>query len=154
MFKTVCGQTSEIYGKVKATQTKEPLPFALISLKLDTATIATTSADIDGNYRLIIKNAGTYTLVAQTIETKEIKILKVEADAKKELDLYIPVPCQGPYSSPVKCPDGLHTDNIIPIVYGLPDKKMCRQEAKGKIALGGCMPSCEKYYCKTHKKSF
>ena len=154
LLDSISGQTSEIYGKVKTTQTKEVLPFALISLKQDTATIATTSVDLDGNYKLTIKNAGTYTLITQTLDAKDIKLLTIEANEKKEIDLFIPVPCQGPYSSPVKCPDGLHTDNIVPMVYGLATKKMFRQAAKGKIVLGGCFPSCEKYYCKTHKKAF
>ena len=154
LLDSIFAQTSEIYGKVKTTETKEVLPFAFILLKQDTTTIATTSADLDGNYKLTIKYSGTYTLIAQTIDAKDIKLLKIETNAKKEIDLFIPVPCQDPYSSPVKCPDGLHTDNIVIMVYGLPTKKMFRQEAKGKIVLGGCIPSCEKYYCKTHKKAF
>jgi hypothetical protein len=154
LFQTICGQSSEIFGKVKTAKTHEILPGASIILKQDSITVATAVADIDGKYKIHIENSGTYTIVAYFVPDKEIKIIKVLDDANKELDLYISSKCDYPYTSPVKCPDGMHTDHIIPIVYGLPNKKLIRQAKRGKVALGGCMGGCEKYYCKTHKKSF
>jgi hypothetical protein len=37
------------------------------------------------------------------------------------------------------CPVCLHSNEIIPIVYGLPSKKMIRESRRGKYQLGGCI---------------
>jgi hypothetical protein len=46
-----------------------------------------------------------------------------------------------------------HTDNIIPIVYGEPDKKTMEKASQGKVHLGGCVVSedAPKFYCTIHK---
>jgi hypothetical protein len=56
----------------------------------------------------------------------------------------------------ITCPKGGHTDNIIPIEYGMPTREAAEEEKEGKIMLGGC---CEEddspqHYCKTHKIKF
>ncbi len=154
LFHNIYGQNSEIHGKVMQLQTKEILPGATVSILLDTMKISTAFVDIDGNYKIRINTPGTYTLVASYVHFQEKKILQVQANATKEIDLYISIPCNNSYSQPIKCPLGEHTDGVVPIIYGLPSKKMLRKEAKGKISLGGCIESCQKYYCKTHKNAF
>jgi N-acetyl-gamma-glutamylphosphate reductase len=56
------------------------------------------------------------------------------------LDSFYPNPCidsNGIYSSK-------HTDQIVPIVYGLPSKTTIRQHRNGKISLAGCFAGCPK----------
>ena len=52
------------------------------------------------------------------------------------------------------CPIGNHTNNIIPIVYGLPTPKTMAKAKKGLVHLGGCVLSnCDPhYYCTVHNK--
>jgi hypothetical protein len=72
----------------------------------------------------------------------------------KKLTATYPGPCQFIYSKGYKpkCPFG-HSDNIIPIVYGMPGKKLMEKSQHGKIYLGGCLISdCDpRYYCRLHK---
>jgi hypothetical protein len=52
------------------------------------------------------------------------------------------------------CPIGNHKDNLIPYLWGLPNKKGLKLAKKGKIILMGCIGSGEggqMYYCKLHK---
>jgi hypothetical protein len=63
----------------------------------------------------------------------------------------------GPCSESLKtCPNGNHSDNLIPIVYGLPGKKSRRKSENGKIKLDGCIVTgCDpKWYCKQHDLEF
>ena len=47
------------------------------------------------------------------------------------------------------------TDEVVPIVYGAPTKKMIRKEKKGKAFLGGEKTGCDPvYYCKKDKARF
>lgn len=72
-----------------------------------------------------------------------------------ELNIMLDGTCLYDYpadSTPI-CPEN-HTDNIIPIVYGLVART---NGSKNKeIHLGGCIVSdCDpKYYCKAHQKTF
>ena len=37
-----------------------------------------------------------------------------------------------------RCPRS-HSDEVLPIVYGLPGPEMVEESAAGRVALGGCM---------------
>ncbi len=54
------------------------------------------------------------------------------------------------------CPFENHTNQIVPVVYGLPGAKLRRKADKGKVKLGGCLISgCDpQWYCKIHDKTF
>jgi len=54
------------------------------------------------------------------------------------------------------CPVDAKSKNVIPIVYGLPNRRTMRKMKKGKIKLGGCeVTGCEPYwFCKEHNKEF
>jgi len=54
------------------------------------------------------------------------------------------------------CPVGLHTNYLIPVMYGLPKKSTMRKAEKGKVFLAGCIvfDVYSKYYCRKHQFSF
>ena len=56
------------------------------------------------------------------------------------------------------CPDGSHTDNVVPIIYGLiiPDKELMIKVQKNEVELAGCMVTdCDpNWFCKTHDRRF
>ena len=53
------------------------------------------------------------------------------------------------------CPKN-HTDNIIPIVYGMPSEALFAQADSGLVQLGGCEIDDDfpNWHCKTHNISF
>ncbi len=53
-----------------------------------------------------------------------------------------------------KCPNGNHTDSIIPIEYGFPSEEMFAASDSGKIVLGGCELGENNHYCLKHDLSF
>lgn len=54
------------------------------------------------------------------------------------------------------CPVCKKQDQVIPIIYGLPNKRLLRDARKGRVKLGGCEISenAPKWYCKRDKKEF
>ncbi len=61
---------------------------------------------------------------------------------------------------PIKCPK-CNSDNIIPIIYGLPTHELFEDSKAGRVALGGCCqrvddPLWECGDCKTelYKKNY
>jgi hypothetical protein len=56
----------------------------------------------------------------------------ITADKIEEMNLFYP---DSIGKSKKICPRG-HTDNLIPIVYGLPGKKLMTKSQKGKVRLG------------------
>ena len=52
------------------------------------------------------------------------------------------------------CPDGRHTDQVIPIIYGEPSQELFEQADSGLVYLGGCELADEQWYCKKHEKAF
>ena len=54
-------------------------------------------------------------------------------------------------SKPVKpCPVCRQTDQVIPIIYGLPPWELGQKAGEGKVRLGGCIvfPDNPEWYCK------
>ncbi|MDI6719864.1 MAG: hypothetical protein QMD46_09670 [Methanomicrobiales archaeon] len=46
-----------------------------------------------------------------------------------------------------RCPN-CGSDRVIPIRYGMPSCRMCEEEQKGRLILGGCMPHRNNCHCK------
>jgi hypothetical protein len=98
-----------------------------------------------------------YTLVVQQLGYRDeiTDSLSISSSKTTELNLAYPPPCRFVYEKGVmpKCIAG-HTDNIVPILYGLASEYSLKQAKKGKIYLGGCMATeCDpQYYCNTHKR--
>ena len=99
-----------------------------------------------GNYRIVFNAIGQPSTRKESIEVKQGQYLKIYVKLSG--------PCIYTYPADYvpACPKG-HSDNIIPIVYGL---FVIKKEYKDSIYPGGCVVSgCDpKYYCKTHKIIF
>ena len=115
------------------------------------------STDLDGYYRIDSLQPGYHNLniicVGVPIIRKENVL--IEIDSTTIMNIGIPEgDCDSSKSN--VCPIGNHTDSVIPIVYGLPGKKLMRKAEKGKIKLGGCLiTGCDpKWYCTKHNESF
>jgi hypothetical protein len=54
------------------------------------------------------------------------------------------------------CPFCDYDDQVVPIVYGLPEPELIEQSQRGEIALGGCSigPDLHNWYCKGCLRSF
>ena len=111
-------------------------------------------SDQNGNYSIAKIAPGTYNLKLRMIGYREriIEGVTITEHSMTHLDITHPDTC---LTTNGRCPLN-HTDNIIPIVYGFPGKKMMRRADKGKIWLAGCVITyCDpKWYCKTHKVEF
>ncbi|ESU19860.1 hypothetical protein FEDK69T_31170 [Flavobacterium enshiense DK69] len=108
--------------------------------------------DTDGNYKIENLKNGVYTLNVNASGLRE-KVYEnfIIDSSEQKFEFIYPEPC---VKSIKRCPKQ-HTDNIIPIVYGLPSKRTMIKAEKGKVKLGGCDSSfCEKWFCKTHNISF
>ena len=51
------------------------------------------------------------------------------------------------------CPKG-HTDDVIPIIYGMPTEEMFAKADSGLVYLGGCELGDDNWYCNEHEISF
>jgi hypothetical protein len=104
-----------------------------------------------GVYSISIKQIGYRTISVDEVHVIEGSIIKMT------IQFPHPLPCPYNYSNDFqpRCVRG-HTDNIIPMVYGLPSKRMMKKARKGKIHLSGCnVTSCDpKFYCVIHKTEF
>ncbi len=115
------------------------------------------TTNLDGYFKIDSLKSGIYNLEILCIGTPTIRRenVLIEIDSTTILNIGIPEGNCDP-EIPRICPNGNHSNNIIPIVYGLPGKKLMKKAEKGKVRLGGCIISeCDpKWYCKIHKKSF
>ncbi len=127
-------------------------PAVLLTLTDENGRTSSGQTDFDGNYKIENLQNGVYILVVMATGVREKVYENIRIDSgEQKFDFFYPEPC---VKSLKRCPKN-HTDNIIPISYGLPNKRTIRKAEKGKVKLGGCDPSlCEKWYCKTHNIGF
>jgi hypothetical protein len=143
-------QNGVIKGKIYSEDKKSPSPGLSLNLIKDGKVISKTQTDYDGNY-LLSAPFGIYDLKINTFGYQDKLILNLSIDSdSKTLDTFYPNPCIESYGI---CPYN-HKDEIIPIIYGLPSKKMVKLHKKGKVSFGGCFSGCAKWYCKKHDLSF
>ncbi len=138
--------------------------FKLDSLALPGATITIsgtrtgTQADINGKFELSDLSPGKYDLVLQSIGYGKDTITNVLVNENRATKLVMGLPAGPCYekTDSKKCPvDGI-SKNVIPILYGLPGRKLMRKMEKGKVKLGGCeVTGCEpNWFCKEHQLEF
>jgi hypothetical protein len=148
----IYSQTGSLEGKIFDGKINVGFPGVNLILKnIDNKSYG-TQTNINGYYKFENLKVGVYSLKISYIGIREkvIENFIIEA-GQKEYNLIFPEPC---IETDGICPKN-HSDNIIPIVYGLPNKRMIAKSKKGIVKLGGCDPSfCEKWYCKTHNISF
>ncbi|RYY33812.1 MAG: hypothetical protein EOP46_15350 [Sphingobacteriaceae bacterium] len=136
---------------------KDSLKYSLhlkLSLIQNDSVIKHPRVDKHGDYIFTDVPAGSYSLQLEELGTRTRNIsLNFTRDTL--LTFNYPLPCEYVYVKGVKpkCVGG-HTNNIIPIAYGLPSKKTMRKAKKGKIHLAGCVVTdCDPmYYCTVHKR--
>jgi len=148
----IFSQTGTLEGKIFDRKIDIGFPNVIIVLKDNENKSYGAETDSNGYYKIEDLKPGSYLLKISYpgIRDKVIENFVIE-EKLKEFNLIFPEPCE---EKNKVCPKN-HTDNIIPIVYGFPNKRMMNKSKKGKIKLGGCDPSfCEKWYCKTHNLNF
>jgi Carboxypeptidase regulatory-like domain len=126
------------------------MPGCLVILKQDSVTVAKVYTYTDGQYYFKGINPGTYSLEVSSPGLRDEIYEVTVQEGNNTADFNYPKACD----SKKICPQGNHTNNIIPVVYGLPTDKTLKKAKKGKVYLGGCMPYCEKWHCKVHDLSF
>ena len=157
LFKSLTGlcQTSYLVGRVTEGATNKGFAGITVLLKQGDTTVSGASTDSIGEFRINKVAVGNYTVQIENIgyRTETIDNIAV-TESSSRLIIPFPGPCKFIYTKGSKpnCIGG-HTDNIIPIAYGLPGNVLMKKAKRGKVYLGGCMVSgCDpKYYCMTHK---
>jgi hypothetical protein len=148
------------YGSIQVVVTSSDSNFAkypaLVELTLDSQKIKSGNIQLNQPFRFEKLVPGMYKLSVTQIgrRTDIYDSLFILDGQTNQLNATYPRPCQFIYPDGFKprCPYG-HTDNIIPIVYGMPGKNLMEKAKKGKIHLGGCIiTDCDpRFYCSLHK---
>jgi len=147
----------QVVGQVVDSHTRHGFVGATVLLKYDSTVVKGTITDTAGRFRLLLVPIGHYQLEVQQVgyRSKVIEGLAVTQATSTDLTLAFPGPCMYQYQAGAlpACVGG-HTDQLIPIIYGLPGKRLLAQAKQGKVYLAGCqMTDCDsKYYCPRHKK--
>lgn len=147
-------QTGTIKGYIHDTYEKEALAFAnviLIGHKIGANT------DLDGNFIIESIPVGSYDLKITYVGYPDATLTSINVSKDTIIDLYIdyPPPCEYNQSDKT-CPICKKKNQVIPIIYGLPNKRLLNASKKEKVRLGGCtITACDpKWYCKRDEKEF
>jgi hypothetical protein len=130
--------------------------FAYVELIRDTQVIAEGYQPLNKTFWFDKLQSGNYILlIHHTFDRDKYKSnIAVLENHTTEILIEYPGACSYVYPKRYKpkCPYG-HTDQIIPIVYGLPGPKLLQKSKEGRVQLGGCIISdCDPhYYCRVHK---
>jgi hypothetical protein len=148
-------QTGSIEGKVIFKLDSSVLPGAIVIIN---GTRIGSQTDIDGNFNLSKLQTGKYDLIFEYLGYGKDTIQDVIVKDNRVTNITLELPageCFQKTNSKI-CPIDGKSINVIPILYGLPDRKMMRRMKKGKIKLGGCeVNGCEpNWFCKEHNKEF
>lgn len=148
------GQTGTLEGKVINKVDSSAIHGAII---LISGTQLGAVSDSDGFFRIEGIPPGTYDLTLRYIGlgSDTVRSLNVISGSNTVLDLGLP-PGDCSDKKPKRCPVDNKTDDIIPIVYGLPGNKLLRKADRGKVWLAGCeLTGCDPtWYCRRHQKTF
>jgi hypothetical protein len=150
----VFAQTGSIEGNVIFKLDSSVLPGATVLIG---GTNNGTQTDIDGVFELSNLEPGKYDLIFEAlfIGQDTIRGVEVKENSVTKLNLGLPSECYNSTNSKA-CPVDGKTNHVIPIVYGLPNRRTMRKMKKGKVKLGGCeVNGCEpNWFCKEHDKQF
>lgn len=129
-----------------------PIPGVQVALIKDADTIKKSQTDFYGNFVFKDLPSNDYEIRMSYVAMPDNKIsnIYVEDIITKYLTINYPALCN---KSERICPHN-HTNQIIPIVYGMASVKMEKKAQKGKIKLGGCIQMCEAWHCKIHNIDF
>ena len=149
-------QTSILSGQVLDSQMGGGLAGATVLLKQDTTVVAGCSTKQDGSFQLQRPRSGEYTLevIATCYRAKRVQLMGTGANPAP-FRILLPGFCTYAYKRGTIPPClGGHTDQIVPIAYGLADARTLEKAKKGRLYLGGCrITGCDPgYYCLLHKR--
>jgi len=151
-------QNGKVQGVIRNGISSESSPYIHILLRgaLEKGFFLETNSDSLGKFEFHDLPQGEYEINFNLIGYNPYKLSNVTVSNDSITFLSIKFPCpDGSRQSKKICPIG-HTDEIIPILYGLPSEKAIKKADKGKIYLGGCIiTECSpSWYCKKHKLTF
>ena len=154
----IYSQGSKISGNISLTNSDYTYEDLTILLVLKDSVITGATLKKNGYFEMLKKvDDDNYDLKITTNGNRDFVIQNILIANGDDLNLEILYPGECKYikMKKPKCTQN-HFDNIIPIVYGFPDKKMMKKYKQEKIFLGGCnITGCDpNYYCKTHKIEF
>jgi hypothetical protein len=149
-------QTAILSGQVLDSQMGGGLAGAMVLLRQDTTVFTGCSTAQDGSFQLQKPRSGEYTLevIAIGYRAKRVQLIGT-GDGAAPLRILMPGFCAYAYTRGTIPPClGGHTDQIVPIAYGLPTARTMEKAKKGKLYLGGCgSTGCDPgYYCLLHKR--
>ncbi|MCP9754912.1 carboxypeptidase-like regulatory domain-containing protein [Lacihabitans sp. CCS-44] len=155
---TYC-QTGNIRGHITNSDKESDLKYVTIYLAHGDTLVKNKGAipDSSGNFIIDDIPLGQYSLRVQQLGFRDFVLdsLTISNATILTLNLNYPPPCDKRLAKneKPKCIGG-HTDNIIPISYGLPFKRTLRKAKRGKVFLAGCIITrCDpRFYCKLHKR--
>jgi hypothetical protein len=149
-------QTYVLSGQVIDSYTGGGFAGATVLLRQDTTIVAGCNTNRDGSFQLKKPGLRDYTLEVVTISyrTKRVQLVGSGTNSAP-LRILMPGFCPYAYKRGKKpaCLGG-HTDQVVPIAYGLPGAKTMKKAKQGKLCLGGCnVTDCDPgYYCLIHKR--
>lgn len=149
----IFAQNIDIKGHITNSKENPNYDEVFIYLINNEKVVLKSIADKNGDFELSNIPTGIYDLKISSflLQDKIISNFSINSDTKN-IEIEYPEPCK---VSEKKCPYG-DFNNIIPVVYGLPNNKLLKKAKKEKVKLGGCiLTDCSpKWYCKTHKILF
>lgn len=148
-------QHSILNGQVIDSQSHEGFAGVTILFKQADTVVTGATTNQKGEFSIESIPIGVYDIAIQAIGYRSEKLTNVAvSNATPKLTIPFPGPCKYIYSKGKRpsCIGG-HTDHIVPIVYGLPNKRTMRKAEKEQLYLGGCqLTGCDPhYYCLVHK---
>jgi hypothetical protein len=151
-------QSIYLTGQVINSQTNKGFWGATLLFKQLDKVVTGGITDSTGTFVVKSIPVGTYSIDIEAIgyRTETVTNVIVSSDTLLHT-ISFPGPCKYIYANNVqiKCTEG-HTDYIVPIVYGMPGRKLLKEAKAKKLYLGGCETTgCDpKYYCLVHEKEF
>lgn len=151
-------QSMHLRGKIIDSQTNKGFWGAKLLFRQTDEVITGGITDSTGTFVVKSIPVGAYSIDIGAIgyRTETLPNILVTSDTLLP-SIFFPGPCKYVYvkNAQVTCVQG-HADHIVPIVYGLPSKKMLKEAKAEKLYLGGCETTgCDpKYYCLVHKNEF
>ena len=144
-------QNGELSGSITEKNIKTGFPGLTVELINNGKVLFETQTDFDGKYNFKNIPLGKYSMNISGAGMRKEAVENIEIKTQHIIINYIyPNLC---VANKKVCPKG-HNDNIIPIIYGLPTKKLIKKAENKKVILGGCARSCEKWHCVEHNLDF
>ncbi len=114
------GQNGRLKGKIEKSDSATDFSYLTVVLRLNGKETPVAVPNDNGKFEAGNIETGTYELIIRQIWSRDnVNVgVMVKNDSTTEVNLVYPPPCLFTRDTHPKCKGG-HTDNIVPIVYGL-----------------------------------